>query len=311
MTILAKKKRALKINTLIKYRNEVLLEADQEDFITADDIVVGTIPVSGYAVYKELRAVSKLKDLCSDFCEAFEERVKPGELLTKMVEIFHSEDDYSWFTLPSQISEEEMSEEERLLKDQIDEANLAQARERMKSLIDVWDQPIASSYDLSNLTVGFLVFVHLKKTKYRPLDGHDVLEDVYKLFVDRTDGLDIVEEFCDMFERIQIKSFSEAVCETIGSVMSIAKGKGRNCDPVKFSEEVTLSYNLPPLHELATSFVPEIISDLVASKDYFRKGDKGPQSIQNRLVSTTLSASIFNFRQSEEKRRKLPKELFC
>ena len=44
--------------------------------------------------------------------------------------------------------------------------------------------------------------------------------------------------------------------------MLIAKGKGQNCDPINFSEEVMLSFNLPPLHMLDKSFIPEIVSHL-------------------------------------------------
>ena len=86
----------------------------------------------------------------------------------------------------------------------------------------------------------------------------------------------------------------------------------RTHDPVKFSEEVTLSYNLPPLHILAQSFIPEIVSELSATKDYFRKGNERSASIINRLVSSSLSASIFNFRKGlKEERSKLPSDSFC
>ena len=137
-----------------------------------------------------------------------------------------------------------------------------------------------------------------------------MLEDVYKGFTDSIESREEAKEFMDMFERIQIKSFSEAVCETIGSIMSIAKGKGRNCEPVHFSEEVTLCYNLPPLHVVTRSFIPELVTQLTARKDFFRKGDQGPQSIRSRLVSSTLSASLFNFRQSQEKKYKTLHEFF-
>ena len=88
----------------------------------------------------------------------------------------------------------------------------------------------------------------------------------------RHGDLDIMREFTDMFERIQIKTFSEAVCETIGSIMKIAKGKGRNCDPINFSKEIILSYNLPPLHVLSQEFIPVIVKELSSHKEYFRRG---------------------------------------
>ena len=129
-------------------------------------------------------------------------------------------------------------------------------------------------------------------------------------FIQRYGNFEITREFRDLFERIQIKTFSEAVCETIGSIMKIAQGKGRNCDPVKFNEEITLCYNLPPLHVLNVSFIPEIVQDLTSRKDYFRKGNKQSRSIINRLKGSSLSASLFNFRTKEEEKSKLPKECF-
>ena len=311
VSVKAKKRRASKINTLIKYRNEVELEEDQEDLVTPEDIIVAEIPVTGFEVYKQVRAEAKLQDMCLEFCDAFDKRVKPSELMKKAVEIFNK-DEGLWFELRSEAGPEDMNEEEKRVEEEKQEENQNQAQRRMKSLLEAWDQPVASSYDLEAVTEGFLLFMHFKKKCYRRQSaGPVVLEDLYKSFEERTRDMDICESFKDMFERIQIKTFSEAVCETIGSVMSIAKGKGRNCDPVKFSEEVTLSYNLPPLHILAQSFIPEIVSVLSATKDYFRKGNERSASIINRLVSSSLSASIFNFRKGEEERSKLPSDIFC
>ena len=61
------------------------------------------------------------------------------------------------------------------------------------------------------------------------------LENVYADFVEKYGQFETVLQFKDMFERIQIKTNSEAVCETIGSIMAIAKSKHRNCEPVNFS----------------------------------------------------------------------------
>ena len=108
-----------------------------------------------------------------------------------------------------------------------------------------------------------------------------------------------------MFEMIQIKSFSEAVCESIGSVMKIAKGKGRNCDPVNFT-----IYNLPPLHILSQGFIPEIVKELSTQKDYFRRGDSKYPSVRNQFKSSMLSASLHNFQKEEEMKSKLPIDIF-
>ena len=77
-----------------------------------------------------------------------------------------------------------------------------------------------------------------------------------------------------------------------------------------FSKEIKLCYNLPPLHVLSKSFIPEIVKTLTSHKEFFRKGDKKSQSILSRLKSTSLSATLYNFREEEEKKSKLPVDLF-
>ena len=162
VSIQAKKRRASKINTLIKYNNEVEIEKDQEDFVTFEDISAGEIPVTEYTEEKVKETEAKIKYLCTDFCEHFDKRVRPGDLIEKAVEIFH-EDDYSWLIPEIDKPATDMTEDEKKQQRLVRETNLEKAMVMMKSL----------------------------------------------------------------FETIQIKSFSEAVCETIGSIMSIAKGKGR------------------------------------------------------------------------------------
>ena len=58
------------------------------------------------------------------------------------------------------------------------------------------------------------------------------------------------------------KSYSEAVCETVGSIMRIHGGKGRHLHTVNFSKQIYLNYNLPPLHTL-TNFIGDITNQIV------------------------------------------------
>ena len=54
----------------------------------------------------------------------------------------------------------------------------------------------------------------------------DSLEDVYRMLFEKVEDYSDCREFRDIFERIEIKTY--AVCKTIGLVMNIAMGKGRN-----------------------------------------------------------------------------------
>ena len=58
------------------------------------------------------------------------------------------------------------------------------------------------------------------------------------------------------------KIYSEAVCETVGSITRIHGGKGRHLHTVNFSKQIYLNYNLPPLHTL-TNFIGDITNQIV------------------------------------------------
>ena len=218
----AKKRRASKINTLLQYEREVEgVEEDDDDeeesFVTHEDIVVGEIPVEGYAVFKELRIKSKLQSLCTDLCDAFDERVKPSGVIKTAVEVFHT-DGFEWF---ERLVKEPETEEERRKDDERKNNNLDGGLVVMQKLLDSWDQPVAKSFSVENLSRGLCGLLGV--LNWLP-DGSS-LEEVYKSFIEKFGTLDQVREFKDMFETIQIKTFSEAVCETIGSVMKVAKGE--------------------------------------------------------------------------------------
>ena len=62
------------------------------------------------------------------------------------------------------------------------------------------------------------------------------------------------ENFVGLFLHIQIKSYSEALCETVGSIMKMDPGRGRNIHPVNFNMEIYLRLNLHPLQERIIDF---------------------------------------------------------
>ena len=112
------------------------------------------------------------------------------------------------------------------------------------------------------------------------------------------------ECFITLFQFIQIKTYSEAICETVGSIMNIHRGRGRNLHPVNYHKELFLRFNLPPLHHLTTTFIPALVKiKLEENTKYYRKLD---HSRLDKLKFQTLSATIGNFRKREEERSHLP-----
>ena len=98
-----------------------------------------------------------------------------------------------------------------------------------------------------------------------------------------------------------IRSCSEAVAETVGSVMGIAIARGRNTHPVNFEKEIKLRFNLPPLHILADKFIPDLVEEtvLVKKTEYFRKGDGCKRAFRN-FKFKSVSPADGNFRSSKE-----------
>ena len=105
------------------------------------------------------------------------------------------------------------------------------------------------------------------------------------------DKYDDYSVFIDFFECIQIRSMSEAMAESVGSIMNINSGTGRQLQPINFSVEICLRFNLGPLHTLAG-----LIEDVTENHDkqFFRRA--APRG----LNMSSTSVAITNFRKKEE-----------
>ena len=96
---------------------------------------------------------------------------------------------------------------------------------------------------------------------------------------------------------------SEAMAETVGSIMNINIGSGRQLQPVNFSTEICLRFNLGPLHTLS-GLIKDVIEE--HSKDFFRK------SLPRGMATKTsvLSAAVMTYRKKEEKNSHVPFDIF-
>ena len=98
-------------------------------------------------------------------------------------------------------------------------------------------------------------------------------------------------EFNDLWENFMIRSFSEAVCKTVGSVMNQHSRHNRYLQPIYFSIEMCLRWNLGPLH-----FLKYLIEDVYNrdKKLYIRKTTRTDQVVTKDL---TKSAVISTFQK--------------
>ena len=79
-----------------------------------------------------------------------------------------------------------------------------------------------------------------------------------------------------------------------------------NFHPVNFNKEIFLRFNLPPLHVLKSTLIPEVVKEKVENerKEFLVK------SKASRLKFTVTSASVGNFRIKEEENSHIPVSLF-
>ena len=130
-------------------------------------------------------------------------------------------------------------------------------QEKLQSIISILPQYQAQKFDSLAATFGYIdwnnFFTQKKKLP---------ISNVWKEWTAQlnSDNLINFQMFIDLFENVQIRSMSEAVCETIGSMMVSHTGKGRYLQPAYFSQEMYLQFNLGPLHHL-TNLCQEIVKD--------------------------------------------------
>ena len=169
------------------------------------------------------------------------------------------------------------------------------------------DQVIASipgshktKYDAAEMVDGFTSW-----NKYMSQTDKNVpMNKQWSAWLAKLKSKDLLDDyamFIDFFQCIQIRSMSEAMAETVGSLMNINSGTGRQLQPVNFSVEICLRFNLGPLHTLA-GLVEDVIKH--HGKDFFRK--LAPRGMK---ISST-SVAIGNFRKKEESSCHVPRRIY-
>ena len=98
-----------------------------------------------------------------------------------------------------------------------------------------------------------------------------------------------------------IRSTSEAICESIGSIMKIHTSSNRNLQPDSFNMEMVLRVNLAPLH-LLENLVNEVFASN-SNTNYIRKGTKISQIVSKDI---NKSAAISTFEKNGEKKSRFP-----
>ena len=140
----------------------------------------------------------------------------------------------------------------------------------------------------------------VKKPDLEPLqDVHIYYENWVKKMNESNDNNYF--SFQKLWELVMIRSSSEALCETVGSIMNQHSGKNRYLEPENFSKEIVLRFNLGPMH-LLEGLVAEVLA-MDTAKFYLRKEIKIGRVVTNDL---NKSSAMATFQKKNEKKSRFP-----
>lgn len=190
-----------------------------------DDVVVEEIPVSVLNDELEQRVKDDLEMISSDLFTPFDTRLKTPALFDAAYEAFGVCEE--WY------DSEKFSSEEQLLV----------LREKIDNLLKYIKESRNENFTqrVGGIVHGYDTFLthHIERVKNQKSDEMN-LEDLYASFWEHFHEMDSMNNFIELFEFIQRKSYSEAICESIRSIMNLATGTGRVLFPDNFAREIFL-----------------------------------------------------------------------
>ena len=244
----------------------------------------GEVPVVGFTVARLSEVEQHLRKLAKSLHTQLCGRIKMWPLLLSSVEGFGG--DLAW------VEEGEPDFNQH-------------SREKLAAILDDLTGPARDIYHMELCLPAYQVFLKFARDMIKRKKAG--LEEIWKEFWSRYHSNDMYEDFIQLFQHIQIKSYSEAICETVGSVMNIHHGRGRNVHPVNFNKEIYLQVNLPPLHIMKKKLIPEVVKHKL---DNERKEFLSKTMRKSKLKFGNLSSTVGNFRVQEEEASHLPVSLF-
>ena len=250
---------------------------DEDDQIVID--LAGEMKVEKISDEVKMKVEKNLEKICKDLIKAWDERQSETELQKTSIKAFGQ----SYSPEPDKIAE------------------FYQAREKdLESVVETVPGTLGEKFEPSEMVDGYAAW-----NKYLCQGDYNVpMNKKWTLWIQKLlkdEKYDDYAMFIEFFEFVEIRSMSEAMAETVGSVMNINNGTGRQLQPVNFSTEICLRFNLGPLHTLSG-----LIKDIVKQhhKNFFRKAPP------KNLNLTSSSSAIATYRSKEEAKSHVPYTIF-
>lgn len=229
--------------------------------------------------YRKQEVEKKLEKICKSLTESLNHRVVILGLIAAAENHFHND---SWL---------ENEEEDTLVE---------KAKLKMRDIFQFVDSQRKGTFEalLDEISEGFVQFSKFSRKKKQ--EGINQIEKIYKLFYDS--NYSKTEAFCDFFEYVEVRSYSEAICESLGSLMGNTCSDGRNLDPCYLNEELFVRINGPREHQAG-----ELIREIAEFK---RANGSEYRCKTNRLKFQELGSAVGNWRKEQEKKSHIPSEIF-
>ena len=168
----------------------------------------------------------------------------------------------------------------------VDDNEMAEIKSDLENTVKSAPGENKEMFETSEMLPGFLIWRQYLKTQKKTPVNIAWTKWVQSLSPESRDNH---STFIEFFQFVQIRSMSEAICETVGSIMNIQCGSGRHLQPVNFSAEICLRFNLGPLH-LLDGLVASVITRY--DREFIRR-----QLPRKYSKYTEMSSSVKNYRE--------------
>ena len=136
-----------------------------------------------------------------------------------------------------------------------------------------------------------------------------IYEKWYKMKVMVKDPEDTSKIFSLLFQNCQVRTTSEAMAETTGSIMVNHIGKGRYLQPANFNKEIVLEFNLGPPF-LLEGLARRMFCLRRTNYLYKKKPDGSFATRISRLKDLEHGCTITNYRNRQVDKSHLPVDLW-
>ena len=181
-------------------------------------------------------------------------------------------------------------------------------KSKLSKILAHLPESVAERYDADDLVEGYSSFlkfstvcVEIDKAK-----AHDVDKEWYDEYSEESTSH---TNFSKLFQNLQIRIASEAMAETVGSIMTNYCGKGRYLEPVNFSKEICLEFNLGPVFLLDNMI--EKLYNLRKREYIYKTNESGALHLHfSHMADVDEESAVRTYRKQQLDKAHLPVEIW-